>query len=259
LVYRRTAFDTGLQNAGYELRREDHKPRPGDILVTWNRYGANDELAKRWERAGARAVVVENGYLGKQWQGGEWFAIAYDHHNGAGVWPKWDFTIPSRWDVMEVPIASWREPRSGGEVVVLAQRGIGEPGVRMEQSWLASVKRLWPEARIRPHPGLDKTGIPLDKDLTNASYVVTWGSGAALKALLSGVPVVYGLPKWIGAPSSVSMLNGDLTAMRPDNRLMTFRRMMWAQWNIREVLEGTPFICLREYCSLVGAHPAPGV
>lgn len=238
LHYRRDAFDEGLKKAGYLLVNELHSPKPGDALLIWNRYDYGHELAKRYEQVGATVYVAENGYLGKDWAGGTYFALALSHHNGAGRW----LAGPAlRWDGYDVKLQPWRQP--GGETVILPQRGIGEPGVRMEPYWLQEMQRRFPKARVRPHPGVNKTVKPLEDDLQNASQVVTWGSGAALKALILGIPVVYGLRSWIGALASTHLSESAVAV--PGDRLAMFRRLAWAQWTLEEIASGYPFLTLK--------------
>jgi hypothetical protein len=237
IVYRREVFDSGLRAAGYAPGKDSHHPRPGDLLVIWNRYGAYDAAAKRFEKEGANVIVVENGYLGKSWMGDEWFAMSRNHHNGGGTW---HVGSPNRWDDLQVPMSQWKE--GGSEVVILAQRGIGEPGVRMEFEWLNRVARMHPKARMRNHPGPRRDVLSLENDLADAKYAITWASGAALKALLLGVPVLYGYKHWIGAPAAALIGHEPV---RPD-RLPMFQRLIWAQWRMEEIRVGLPFKVLCE-------------
>lgn len=238
IVYRRDIFDRGLRAAGYSLTDEHHKPKKDDMLVIWNRYGRFHEMACRYEQAGAHVVVVENGYLGKSWMGDEWFAMALGRHNGAGSWVA---SGPERWDELNVPMEPWRS--ASGPPVVLAQRGIGQEGVRMEMNWPAIAQRMYPGSRVRHHPGKSTAFAPLEQDLSNASFAITWASGAALKALLMGVPVVYGFPEWIGASACSMVPNRPVHG----DRLSMFRTLIWAQWRAREIATGLPFKVLCGY------------
>lgn len=225
--YRREAFRAGLESIGYTVRDGlSHMPGPEDILVCWNRYGQKDSDAKLFEAAGRPVLVAENGYLGNDFAGSRWYAISRSQHNGAGTWPQGG---PERWDALNVPLAAWREP--GGEIVVLPQRGIGPEGVAMPRDWLARTEtRLrGTKYRVRRHPG--KNPAPeLEHDLRNASEVITWGSGAALKALTWGIRVQSDFPKWIGHCEPTDA-----------GRLVMLRRMIWAQWTLQEISDGTAF------------------
>jgi hypothetical protein len=208
-------------------------PKPGDVLLIWNRSGVNEHDARRFESVGATVLVAENGYLGKEWLGIKWFALAIGHHNGLGLWHD---EGPDRWDRYGVELHPWR---SGHEVVVLPQRGIGEPGIAMPRSWPAAKY-----GRVREHPGI-RPCKPLNDDLAHAAYVVTWGSGAALKALLFGVPVYYGLSGWIGAQAALPISDIGGSPKRSDaDRLAMFRRLAWAQWTVNEIETGEPFLRL---------------
>lgn len=241
LHYRRDAFCSGLKAAGYEVVEDLPSPTPKDVLVIWNRYGQYHSQAKRFEAAGGRVVVAENGYLGKAWLDDTWYALAIGHHAGAG---KWKVGGPERWDDLNVPLEPWRP--AGKELIILGQRGIGEPSVACDQSWAHAIRmRLPGSTRIRPHPGnLRPPSVELRDDLQNAAGVVTWASSAALHALAFGVPVWHDMYRWIGAPASkpVPALLKSEEPLRDDAaRLAMFRRLIWAQWRISEIASGQAF------------------
>jgi|SRR6185295_6787845 len=237
--HRRALFEPGLRAAGYHVVPSISNPSKGEVLVIWNRTGHSHTLAKQFESAGARVVVVENGYLGAHWRGEKWIAISLGHHNGAGTWPHGD---ADRWDSWGIPLAPWREP--GGECVILAQRGIGEQHLRAPDGWLNDAVRTT-RGRIRRHPGTSKDAVSLEDDLRNASSVATWSSGAAIRALMLGVPVFYGMPKWIGRGCSRPLSAFGAGPLHDDElRLTMFRQLAWAMWSAAEVQDGTAFKAL---------------
>lgn len=222
------------------------EPRPGDVLVLWNRYDTWDLVAKRFERAGCAVVVAENGYLGREWRDGIWYAISLNRHNGAG---SWRLGSESRWDSWDVELKPWRT--QGDHVLVLPARGIGVPPVVQPGDWLdkalADLKRRTKRPiRVRRHPGTDKP-CPVDHgllaELEGAHCVVTWGSGAALKAIAAGVPVFHGFPQWIGAGAALPQ-SADLEQPFLGDRLPMFRRLAWAMWRLDEIERGEPFAAL---------------
>lgn len=228
LVYRRDVFCEGLEQAGYRLVYALNDPRKGDVLVIWNRYGKYHFVATRFERAGATVVVAENGYI----NGAErYLALAKSHHSGAG---QWNVGGPERWDALGIALQPWR---TGKEVVVLGQRGIGEPGIAAPRSWAQGLRI----GRVRPHPG-NKTAVPLEQDLVDASAVVTWSSAAALRALAMGIPVFCAFPEWIGMAASTPL--SQFPKHRDVDRLAMFRRLSWAQWTLEEIRSGEAFRCL---------------
>lgn len=233
--YRSDAFRAGLKRIGAQFVDE----RDAEVLVIWNRYGGFQQTAAACEKRGGTVLVAENGYLGVEWLNDRWYAISRSQHNGAGEWPHGG---PERWDGWNVDLAPWR--LWGREVVILPQRGIGPSGVAMPGGWANTVKpRMggdW-QLRVRPHPGT-KPAKPLEQDLRVAAAVATWGSGAALKALMLGVPVFYDFPKWIGAPAGVSLDCAIKAPLRCDaSRLAMFRRLAWAQWQLSEIESGAAF------------------
>lgn len=234
--YRKADFMAGLQTMGYEIVERISRPEPGDILVIWNRNPSRQLEALRFEYAGARVLVAENGYLGKEWRGSKWFALSWDHHVGAGAWPD---DGPDRWDSWDVEIAPWRT--SGTETVIFAQRGIGEHGIASPVNWAQDVQRRI-GGRIRQHPGAEAPMVPLDVDLHRAASVVTFHSAAALEALLLGVPVWYEFDRWIGAAAGRPLAEFGGDPKRDDAaRLAAMRRMAWAMWTAEEVRSGSAF------------------
>jgi len=232
--YRREQFLAGLAAAGFEVVSELGKPAAGDVLVIWNRGTWRDAEAGRFEAAGARVLVAENGYMGKVWRGQKWFSLALGHHAGAGQWRDGG---PQRWDSWGAELAAWRA--GGTEVVILAQRGIGEPGVASPPGWAEAVRRRI-GGRIRNHPGKDAPAVSLEDDLRDARCVVTWHSGAAILALMLGVPVFHAFPRWIGAAAARPLAEFEQGPLMPD-RLPMFRRLAWAMWTDEEVRNGAAF------------------
>ena len=234
--YRREDFCAGLRRHGFDVTdRHVRHPSPDDVLLIWNRNRNTDDTAIRYQSAGARVLVAENGYIGQPQGGGKFYALALDHHNGAGRW----FVGPEpRFQVQEKP---WRS--SGGHILLLPQRGIGAHGVRMPIGWLADVKRRLARITDRPikirlHPGHKKTD-PLD-DLLNCHAAVTWGSGAGIKALAHGYPVFHDFDRWIGR-SAARRLEGSIDSCHEGDRSELWRRVTWAQWALSEIASGEAF------------------
>lgn len=234
LHYRREAFDAGLRAAGFDVVAELRDPRPGDLLLIWNRYAGFDEQARHFEARAATVLVTENGWLGKAWCGGEWFALSAGQHGGAGRWPQGG---PERWDFWGAELAPWRA--GGAESLILGQRGIGSTEVRSPARW-AEVTQRRCGGRIRPHPGTGPA-LPLADDLTAAREVFTWNSGAALLALMQGVPVWHDFPQWIGAGAARPLSEWPGEPKRDEAaRLAMFRRLAWAMWTLDEIRTGAP-------------------
>jgi hypothetical protein len=173
MIYKADAFSAGLRSLGYTIVEHIQYPEPCDVLVLWNRTARDEELARKFEAAGATVLVAENGYLGKSYAGHRWFAISKSRHNGAGITPQLGAIRMAKYCE---GLADWRD--YGTEFVALPQRGIGESGVAMPRGY------AFPSmCRTRRHPGINPC-VPLEQDLAKASAVVTWGSGAAIKALI---------------------------------------------------------------------------
>lgn len=204
---RRAAFEKGLKRIG-----------DPEVFCTWNRIGASDQTAKEYESRGLPVIVAENAAWGNDFSGQYWYSLARSMHNTAGRFPLGG---ADRFDALGVDVKPWRE---GGERVVLPQRGIGPAGVAMPRDWPARQA-----GRVRSHPGT-RACVPLEQDLARAGEVVTWGSGAAIKALMWGIHVESHMPNWIGEQDNTNA-----------GRLAMFRRLAWAQWTLEEIESGEPF------------------
>lgn len=197
-------------------------PAPGDILVTWNRVHAGNAAACAFELAGLPVLVTENAAWGNDFVGDQWLCLGRNWHNMAGQFPVGD---DDRWDSLNIQLQPWR---TGGETVLLPQRGIGTPPVAMPHDWTHRALQDYP-GRIRKHPGTLPC-VPLHKDLANCGHAVTWGSGAAIKALMWGIPVTSYMPNWIGEQDNTD-----------EGRLAMFRQLAWGQWRLSEFESGEAF------------------
>ena len=236
--YRRDAFEEGLRRHGFDIvSRPVPNPCPGDVLCTWNRYLRDEADCQRYEKAGGVVLVTENAWLGPEEKDEHLFAICRGHHNGAGTW---HVGVSPRylW-----PVAPWRE--DGEHILVLPQRGMGERGIRQERDWLPGVLHRLSRATHRPirvhhHPG-QRPHPPID--FGNAWACVTWASGAAIKAIVAGIPVFHEFPQWIGAPASRLGL-GYLEDPFLGDRGPMLHRLSWATWGSEDIAKGEPFECL---------------
>ncbi len=234
-TYKRPAFETGLRAAGYDLSdRHLRNPNLGDVLVLWNRTRGFEGVAALYEQQGATVLIVENGYLqaGRE----KTFAMALGKHNGAGTW------MPGHEPRFPIETRPWR--RTGRDILLLPQRGIGSPGVAMPRNWLTQTKRQIATMtdrpiRVRIHPGpADK---PLAPDLVDVWACVTWGSGAGIKAIQAGVPVFHDMPEWIGGFAARSLRQADIEKPFVGDRAEMLRQISWAMWRESEVASGAAF------------------
>lgn len=231
--YRSQAVIAGFKKHGYKIASTPHpNPTENDVLLIWNRYSRYEHHAKMYKAAGGKVIIMENGYIGHA------KALAIDHHNGAGTWAVGN---EDRWHKFGVELREWRT--DGSHILVLPQRGIGEPGVSMPRNWLVNtmdkIKRYTDRPiKVRKHPGTNRC-TPLEDDLANAWACVTWGSGAAIKAIAHGVPVFHEFGQWIGA--GASNCNMDIEDPYLGDRLGMFERLSWAQFFMSEIESGYAF------------------
>jgi len=233
--YRKHVYKAGLEARGYRaIEDHNHRPRQDDVLLIWNRSKNREHVAKRYEDAGARVYVTENGYLGKT------KALAIGHHSGAGAWHVGE---EDRWSKLNIELKGWR--RDGEHLLVLPQRSIGEEGVAMPRNWtetiVAKLRKITDRpVRVRAHPGKIKDKPPtLEDDLEGAWAAVTWGSGAGIKAIVAGVPVFHQLAKWVGAKAATTEF--DIENPWIGDRMPMLHRLAWGQWDWDEIRSGEAF------------------
>ena len=217
------AFAEGLGRLGYTIADGiTLSPGDDDVLLTWNRIHVGNQAALAFEAAGQPVFVTENATWGNEFAGGRWYTLARSWHNRSGCFAEGD---ADRWDRLGVRLPEWRR---SGETVILAQRGIGSPPTKSPMGWEHGALARY-GGRVRKHPG-KHPAVPLERDLANAGRVVTWGSGAAIKALLMGIPGISEMPGWIGEQDNTDA-----------GRLQMLRRLAWAQWTLEEIASGEPF------------------
>lgn len=242
--YRADAFVAGLKACGFHVRHRElpgrAPPGPGDVLVIWNRYSDREQTADAWEKAGGTVLVAENGYVGRDAQGRQYYAIARHGHNGSGEWfPRG----PERWAALGIEEKRWR--MSGDHILVAPNRYFGPRGFVMPQEWdkrtVQALRRYTKRPiRVRQHPGTSKPERPLEEDLANCWAVVIWASSVGVHALLAGIPVICCAPWWIlksAAPARIEDV--DLTVV--GERRPALERLAWAQWTVEEIARGDPF------------------
>ena len=251
---RHIAIEEGAAAAGYRVRKGAGAPAAGDILLTWNLYGARVHSARRFEQAGAHVVVCEEGFI-RRINGDTYFQMALGGHNGSG---HWRCGGSERWDGWGIDVAPWRD--DGEHILVCGQRGFGYSDMAMPDNWPDAIharlraltaRPLW----YRPHPkrrrrwtraAYDRVldfGEPLAMQLRGAWAVVVYTSNAATEALIAGVPAFFDGPHLVTEGVAQQGIDGIERPALAD-RLPALRRLAWAQWSMREIARGDPFIHL---------------
>lgn len=229
----------GLFRLGYEIAEGPREnPDKSDVLVLWNRLATHNEIAERYEAAGAKVIIAETGWIGK-----DTYALCLNHHNGYG---NWHIGKRSRWPSFGIEVKPWRT--EGEHILVVPQRGMGIPPVAMPRDWTASVLKHLEKRTSRPiivrYPG--ERIHPIEPEFKNAHAIVTWASGAGIKAIVEGYPVFYEMPYWLGSLAA-SPLDADLEGPYLGERDTLLHTLSWAMWRPHEIAESEPFrhlLCL---------------
>lgn len=238
---RRQAFADGVRALGFSpVEGPVRAPvTSDDLVITWNLTARSTQSAQRAREQGAAHIVVENGYVGLDQNGWQYYAMALDGHCGSGRWYAPD---DSRLKALQIEFQPWKldNPR---KVLVAAQRGIGSPQMRSPSMWAEGIvkelaKRGY-EGRIRPHPGANKEGgVPFDEDVRDVGTVIVWSSNCATKALIRGIPVFYAAPFIITAGAAAKLQHLGRHNFTDAARYEAFSRLAWAQWTLAEISSG---------------------
>lgn len=244
-VYRRAAFEGGLRRLGYELIHSGNPEGPADLLLQWNRKPQDEGQASAWEAAGGTVIVCENGYIGRDEQGRQLYAISTRGHNGSGWFPKSD---EDRFTPLGVDVAPWRT--GGVHVLVCGQRGIGSKTMASPPNWHFNAQRYLTvrtkrPVRIRYHPGNQAPQTPLEKDLEDCWACAIWSSSSGVRALTLGVPVLYEAPHWICSEAAKPLALVENPDRSDSRRLAALRTMAHGQWRVSEIESGEPFARMR--------------
>lgn len=246
--YRRYAFETGLRKAGYRMVTAGSPGGKHDLLVIWNRYGSFAAMADTWEAKGGTVLVCENGYVGKDEHNHQYYAISAHGHNGSGWWPEATY---DRFEKLNLEINEWQK-NEAGHLLICGQRGIGSSLMASPPDWHKKVLpylmlRTKRPIRTRLHPGNNAPTVPLEEDLKGAYACVIWSSSSGIKSLLLGIPVLYAAPYWMCSEAAEKLLESKVdTVSLPENRAEAMQKMAWAQWSVKEIEEGTPFILFQD-------------
>lgn len=245
--HRHELFSNGLMAAGYKLADNYNSLKEGDVIIVWNRKRGMNDLLTMLEARGVLPIVAENGYIGSDDNGKRTIALAFYQHHGLGKWPIIEEPFTKRQIRQNFHTSDWRA--GGEEIVVLAQRNIGitSHGVSWARDMAYNIqKKTKRRVRLRLHPGIKEDVIPLEVDLEDAFAVVTYSSGAAIKAINMGVPAFYFLPGWIGVDAAKFGVE-DLENPYRSCRKIFLQKISCAQWLQSEISDGTAFNALRLY------------
>jgi hypothetical protein len=234
-----------LAKNGYKLVQSGQPESSRDLLITWNLYGGYESMAAAWERRGGTVLVCENGYIGKDKNGQQYYAISAHGHNGSGWFPP----CSGRFAKLGIELQPWRT--AGDFVLVCGQRGIGSKTMASPAGWHdKAAKRIQQlcekQVRIRPHPGKDPPKTPVEDDLQGAWACAIWSSSSGIKALVNGIPVAFDAPFWIAEDCAVKIDGIAHPIVDDGKRLLAMEKVASAQWSIAEIEAGLPFALFRE-------------
>ncbi|HUS98485.1 MAG TPA: hypothetical protein VMX97_17300 [Hyphomicrobiaceae bacterium] len=241
------AMWAGIAKADVEITTE---PSPGDPVITWGW-----KQARPWRERGHAVLVMEFGNLGRRH---DWCNLGWNGLAGRGVYPAAK-DGGARWrrhfgDAMK----PWRADGTYTLLIGQCRGDAATAGVDLLAWYAEAVTAATGEGRpvrFRPHPvevgwgrAPEIDGAPtiegsLAETLDQAALAVTWNSGAAVEAVLAGVPTIAcdeGSPAWPVASHGL-----EAARIWPERETWA-AAMAWRQWSLEEIASGEAWGYLRE-------------
>jgi hypothetical protein len=218
------------------------------------KYASDKDFSIRWGSglSGGTTLILDLGWFKRAWAAftenpSGYYQIGLNYIN----WVP-EFTdlvgeaVNERWDRLGLPLAPPKPPPIGparilvlGQVANDAQHGLNSAEL---EEWarqkVAEIRQnsehTYAIEDWRPHPQNEDGPRPttsLQDDLSKADLVVTYNSTAGLEALRQGIPVIC-------SNNCVyhSLAGEECPSIK--SRLVLFRRMAYAQWTLKEIING---------------------
>jgi len=248
-----------------------HEDMNADAACIWSvlwrgRMQANQTVYNHYRSQGKPVIIMEVGVLKRNHS----FRIAVNHINNTGYYGHKDNPIiPGRHERFDFEVKDYHE--SGSNIVICCQNESSELWREMPttEQWLDNVipkfKTYYPSKNIvvRPHPRfpisrhvfekykVEKPVTKGDSDdtdfidiLKDTFCVVSPTGGAAIEAIISGVPVIT-------SPESLAsdVARTDCQVMVPNLGLRKtwIKQIRNTEWFIDEVVAGEPWRRLRPF------------
>lgn len=211
---------------------------------------ARGEIIRRHQERGLPVLVLEKGYVRRD----AYYAAGWNGLNNRANFCN--NGMPSdRWDALDIELKPWR--RDGRTILVCCQ----VPSDASVQNvdiidWCARVIRelrsIAPDREIifRPHPlARDRTPDmlhahtstrPLNEDLDDALFVVTYNSNIGVDAVINGIPIFVGDK---GAMAYDVASKNLSEAYLPGVKVIKqwAYNLAYTQWTIEEMARGLPW------------------
>lgn len=237
-----------LRHRGHSVSHHDYS---ADVAVIWSmlwqgRMSGNRDVWQRYRQQNRPVIVLEVGSIirNQTWRIGINGCYQWDH-----------FCIGDRPRQL-IPLRDWRS--QGDYVIIACQRTDSQQwqGPTDRNLWLRSMvaqirQHTQRDIIVRPHPrqsisvppgvrvsepkALAGTYDEFDYDqlLSRAHAVINPNSGAGLRAIIQGVPVVS-VAESLCHPVSITDLSQIESISCPD-RSEWFGRLGWTEWQLEEV------------------------
>jgi hypothetical protein len=204
-------------------------PKPDDLLLVWNRTRAFDPIAEIYERRVPACWSPRTATSPGRRR--EILRARAGRHNGAGRWFVGD---EPRFEIAEQP---WRTSGSRCWSCPSAESASAASPCRPTGRPRRSIGSPDHRSRARPAPSPRPSASTRAARFRDIWCAVTWGSGAAIKALQAGIPVFYDFDRWIGGLAAARLVRDLESCQTPDRRTL-WTRISWAQWTLDEIASG---------------------
>lgn len=227
------AFAAGLERHGWKATLSED-PGKCDMLCLWG-VRRRHQIARQ-KQVGGEVCIIERGYVGDRFK---WCSVSFGGGlNGRGKF-RGPFHDPSRWNTHFADLMRpWRDDRAG-DVLLMGQVSgdMSLTGVDIG-NWYREATHAFQaqgfRVRFRPHPHGKTDAMPLEDDLRDARFVVTWNSNSAVDAVIAGVPAVAmdkGSMAW-------GVTGHELRPPPRPDRDAWAHALAWKQWTKDEMASG---------------------
>lgn len=255
-----------------------------DLLIIWNRHLNQDDIAKKFERIGAKVLVLENPYLQPNKitrDYNPWVSFGRGYHNNPRTGVQC-LDTGERWISLGQTIAPWKQIEEVKNVLICTQAkkfnaaGLGFELNKQPENWdgdtimkvLGHVNK--PKTVFRTHPNSkDVPGFRYRCDMELGSTIglqeslykhktdsmVVHTSNSNVRALLQGIPVAYTGPNiFLKDLCTQGILQGISNPKLNIDRKPSFERLAWNQMSLKDIDSGLFFDIIYENLFKTGVN-----
>lgn len=237
-----------------------------DLAVVYGTYKKNipqsyprGEIISKQKEKGHKTIIIDNGFIRKDSNNNNYFSVGYDNIIGWGNYRN--NSMPSdRWNKLNIDLKEWRKNNDNNHIIICGQIPWDASNQHIDiNKWLFETSnkiRLITKRKIiyRPHPKAIKYNPPsllecvtshksIVEDFENAHCTIVFNSTSSIESIISGVPVICLGDGCMAQEVAVNKIEMIENLLLPDRKIW-LSNLCYAQWNVKEMTEGQPWLHL---------------